>query len=60
MKTSDEFCHEWNLALNDRNWRLIRDIQADALKWAQAQVIPDGNPANAIAKIEAKIKKLDP
>lgn len=42
---------------DDLRW--IRRIQADALRWALEQVIPDGNPQNISAKIRAKLNELE-
>ena len=69
MKTAEQWMNEvgdamgLDLALpHSRFEDVIRAIQADALKWALEQVVPevpDGDPALSMNKIEAKITELE-
>jgi FixJ family two-component response regulator len=64
MKTAETWCDE----LDDLTDEGVIDfvgkpeiqlIQADALRWALEQVVPDGNPENIRAKIRAKLNELE-
>lgn len=54
MKTAEEWDREGKCYATT-----ARRIQADALRWALEQVVPDGNPENVSAKIRAKLNELE-
>lgn len=62
MKTANQWHKELTAPIAHSKWMGepcilspsdIRDVQADALKWAAEQIITDGNPDIARAKILA-------
>lgn len=59
MKTANRWLADNVYSLKGVTESSVREIQADALRWASEQIVEDGNPAFAREKISRKLQELN-